>query len=377
MTDSPTEDPQIPNWREKLREKLKGRLGPVHTTLTHQLKRLGPKVREWSKKISQKDGARELLAKIQHFEPMQAVEWANKTFQRQDAGSYGKGAALAICAWFAADLMALLAGHFVPAPPVSRLSRINTPSHRMKTVDDYTVIFTRNLFNHEGKIPGEEGPTTGFQMDLGGTPVRTSLPFNLIGTLILKDELRSIATIEDKSVAIVYPVRIEDEIPSKIRIVKIEPRKVTFMNIASRRREFVDLPEEAHTAGPRIQVGGGSTRASGVTIEKVSPTQYSVSRSEVDKALADFNTVLTQARAVPNTENGIANGYKLFQIVPGSIYDKLGLQNGDVITGIGGSPINDPAKAFEMLNELKNGMSHLELQIKKDGRTVNNVYDIH
>ena len=31
----------------------------------------------------------------------------------------------------------------------------------------------------------------------------------------------------------------------------------------------------------------------------------------------------------------------------------------------------------KMLNELKNGMSHLELQIKKDGRTVNNVYDIH
>jgi general secretion pathway protein C len=71
----------------------------------------------------------------------------------------------------------------------------------------------------------------------------------------------------------------------------------------------------------------------------------------------------------------VANGYKLFQIVPGSIYDKLGLQNGDIIQGLNGSPINDPGKAFEMLSELKTS-SHLELQVKKDGKVQNKIYDI-
>jgi general secretion pathway protein C len=78
---------------------------------------------------------------------------------------------------------------------------------------------------------------------------------------------------------------------------------------------------------------------------------------------------------VPNFENGQLAGYKLFQIVPGSIYDKLGLQNGDVIAGLNGQAINDPGKAFEMLSELKTS-SHLELQIKRDGRVSNFAYNI-
>ena len=119
----------------------------------------------------------------------------------------------------------------------------------------------------------------------------------------------------------------------------------------------------------------GGPKNTGPSIEKVAPNQFNVQRSEVDKALQDLNKVLTEARAVPNFENGVANGYKLFQIVPGSIYDKLGLQNGDVITGLNGSAINDPGKAFEMLSELKT-TNHLELQVKKDGKVQNNIYDI-
>ena len=101
-------------------------------------------------------------------------------------------------------------------------------------MEDYNVIFSRNLFNSQGIIPGEEGPNTGAPIDLGGAPVRTSLPFNLIGTMILRDETRSIATIEDKSASMVYPVRETDEIPAKAKILRIEPRKVTFINIAER-----------------------------------------------------------------------------------------------------------------------------------------------
>jgi type II secretory pathway component PulC len=64
--------------------------------------------------------------------------------------------------------------------------------------------------------------------------------------------------------------------------------------------------------------------------------------------------------------------------VPGSIYDKLGLKNGDTIMGVDGQPINDPAKAFELLGKLKEGASHMELAVKKpDGKTQNLTYDIH
>ena len=196
----------------------------------------------------------------------------------------------------------------------------------------------------------------------------------MIGTLILRDELRSLATIEDKSASLVYPVRSEDEIPGKARIIKIDPTRVTFVNLSSGRREFVELPEDLN-ANPRITLGTTKKVTAGGGIEKVAPNQFNVARTEVDKAMADLNNILTQARAVPNFENGAPSGYSLFQIVPGSIYDKLGLQNGDVIMGLNGQPINDPGKAFEMLSELKTA-NHMELQVKRSGKVSTHAYEI-
>jgi general secretion pathway protein C len=281
---------------------------------------------------------------------------------------------LALSTYFLADLTALLSESFIPAPPPTRVGG-SFGSRGFQPQEDDSIIWVRNLISSKGLLPGED---TGQPVsDPGGTPVRTSLPFNLIGTLILRDELRSIATIEDRSAQQVYPVRIEDEIPGKAKILSIESRKVVFLNPSSGRREFVDLPETNVGVGAKISIQG-NTRPSGpkgAGIEKVSPTQFNVARGEIDRALADLNQVLTQARAVPHFENGVPAGYKLFQIVPGSIYEKLGLQNGDLLCGINGSAMTDPGKAFEMLSELKTS-SHLELCVKRDGRQSNFAYEI-
>lgn len=309
---------------------------------------------------------------LRRMEFLNVVEWVSQSLQNRGYAFYGKLFTLIVCCYFLADVLALLAGKYIPEPPVVHAPRPTNIAHRQKSIDDYNAIFARNLFNRKGIIPGEENPSG--PADMGGAPVRTSLPFNLIGTLILRDEMRSIATIEDKSASMVYPVRIEEEIPSKAKILKIEPRRVIFVNTQSGRREFIDLPEEP-TNNTRISVGSANK---GPGIEQVGGNQFSIARTEVDKALGDFNKVLTEARAVPNFENGVPNGYKLFQIVPGSIYDKLGFHNGDTIVGVDGQPMNDPAKAFELLGKLKEGASHMEIAVKTpDGKTSTRIYDVH
>ena len=306
---------------------------------------------------------------VGQFELLSMAEWAGKSFQTQGYAFYGKVLTLFICSYFLADVCAMIAGHYIPDAPIAHNPRAGGLSHRARTYEDYTAVFTRNLFNRKGLIPGDE--TSGGPLDPGGAPVRTTLPFNLLGVLILNDELRSIATIEDKGATMVYPVRETEEIPSKAKIVKIEPTRVIFINLTAQRREFVELPPD-NSANARITVG--KTTQPG--IEQVNQNQFNIARGEVDKALADFNKILTQARAIPNFENGTPAGYKLFQIVPGSIYAQLGLKDGDVIAGLNGDPINDPSKAFEMLNQLKNS-NHMELQIKRDGKSSTMTYDIH
>jgi general secretion pathway protein C len=56
---------------------------------------------------------------------------------------------------------------------------------------------------------------------------------------------------------------------------------------------------------------------------------------------------------VPNFENGVVNGFKVFAIKSGSIFQELGLKNGDVIQRINGTEIDSVEKAIPMLQLLK------------------------
>ena len=351
----------------KLAEKLK----PLQQKLAVRLKPIQDKI---SEKLKLEQLKEKIKKEIQNFDPQTATDWVSKTFQKRGAHFYGTMATLVLSTYFVADLTSLLVEGTIPDPPPVRL---NTGSvNRSHTVNDYDSIYTRNLFNSQGLIPGEDGNSEN-PTDSGGPAGKTTLPFTLVGTLVLSDERRSVATIEDKSASMVYPVQVEDEIPGKAKILTVEARRVTFINKTSGRKEYVELPPDANAPNPRVAVGSANSGGGGGGIEKVDATQYNVSRAEVDKALSDMNNILTQARAVPNFENGVAAGYKLFQIVPGSIYDKLGLQNGDVITDFNGQAINDPGKAFQMVEELKKS-NHLELKVKKDGRQATTyTYDIH
>jgi general secretion pathway protein C len=348
---------QLTNWT--------GRFQSLRERVAYSIK--NDFIKKWNKE--------NLNAFIQNLDPQSVIEWASKTFQKRGASFYGTLATLTLSTYFTSDLAVLVVEEYIPEPisSGSRNSRFGGNTNKAsRKINDLSRITTRNLFNSKGLIPGEDAnESSGSITDLGGAAVKSSLPLNLIGTLIMSDETRSIGTIEDKAASTVYPVRVDDEIPGKIQVMKIEPRRVTFMNKASGRKEYIESADDSSSLTRPTTI-----KSSGAGIEKVSATQFNISRSEVDRALSDINNILTQARAVPNFENGVAAGYKLFQIVPGSIYDKLGLQNGDVIFSANGQAITDPAKAFEMVSELKSS-NHMELQIKKDGKLLNYNYDIH
>lgn len=107
-------------------------------------------------------------------------------------------------------------------------------------------------------------------------------------------------------------------------------------------------------------------------VTKLSENDYRIERAEVDRALANLNEVATQARVVPSYKNGKPNGFKMFSIKKGSIYDKIGLQNGDVIQRINGYDMNSPDRALEIFAKLRDATSlAIEVQRRGDPRTFN------
>lgn len=85
-----------------------------------------------------------------------------------------------------------------------------------------------------------------------------------------------------------------------------------------------------------------------------SKTSLRLDSRDVEGALSDLNKVMTQARVVPNVVDGKTTGYTIFNIVPGSIYTKLGLTNNDIIERVNGVEIKSPDAMYQLFQQIKN-----------------------
>jgi general secretion pathway protein C len=91
----------------------------------------------------------------------------------------------------------------------------------------------------------------------------------------------------------------------------------------------------------------------GAGVRKLSEGKWAVDQREVAAGTENINQLLTQARALPYMEQGKTVGFRISEIVPGSLYEKIGLQNGDVIQKINSQDVDEPGKFFQMYQSLK------------------------
>ncbi len=331
-------------------------LGTFATNLRVQARTLGTQLKENFPKNM------EDLKKIQ---PDEIFERMRKLTGGRASGMYLRLGAAAFASYFLADTVSLFTDSMIPdAPPVPApiVRRSNDDKHR--SVNEYAAITDRNIFSSKNIIP-EDKPGDGIAQ-------KTNLPLTLIGTVVLRDERKSIATIEDKSQNMVFPVRIGDTLNDRIEITKIMHLKVEFINKSNNRLEFVEIVEDMPTL--RVEATHAAGKAEG-GITKMDETHIQLDQKIIKDGMANLNEVLQQARAIPNFENGMPDGYKILQIVPGSIFDKLGIKNGDVVVALNGEPVNDPGKALGLLNDLPNA-NHVDIGVKRGGRKMNMSYDI-
>jgi general secretion pathway protein C len=239
----------------------------------------------------------------------------------------------------------------------------------------YNTIITRNVFSSDGLIPdalATKGQDPATQKEL--PPVLSSLPLNLIGTLVHSDPEKSIAAIELKGKNQTLPYIPKKDIEGMATIVSVERNRVIFRNLNSNRLEYIEMKHENKVAfGGGLKTGAVASK----DVQKIGDNNFAIKRADLLKYTSDLSTVLMQARAVPNRAPGTGeiNGYRLLDIQTGSIFEQLGLQRMDVIKGVDGSPVDSPGKAMELYNALKNSPK-LSIQIERNGKTENMSYTI-
>jgi len=101
----------------------------------------------------------------------------------------------------------------------------------------------------------------------------------------------------------------------------------------------------------------------------------SLSRRVLDRELNNFSRLLSQARVSPAMQDGKSIGFRLTEIVPGSLYARVGLHNGDVVRSVNGIRIQNPSQAMAMYRQLR-GERHIEIQLLRNGREQTFSYEI-
>lgn len=250
---------------------------------------------------------------------------------------------------------------------------------------NYQEIVDRNFFQSAMSLPVEtveNGPgidEKSGQDLLDSDAVQSSMRASLVGTIVADDPNWSLAMITDQTNSETGPYRVNDSLMGEATVVAILTQRVVLNHNGT--KEYLELQEEANkkkgSFKPKLNrhTNKGRKDELGKGIKKTGDNTWSIERGEIDKTLSNLNSIAMQARIVPSFKNGEANGFKLFAIRPGSLYSKIGIQNGDIIHKINGFAINSPDKALEVYQKLKSAHS-VDVELTRRGQHKGLTYNI-
>jgi len=204
------------------------------------------------------------------------------------------------------------------------------------------------------------------------TPVRSSLRGNLVSTALANPARYSLCQLTNSDVNETLVYATGDKFMGA-HLYAIEKDRVLLDNDG--RNEYIDNSAAAPPNLGFSPIPQPAQPAAQNDVRQLSENQYVLAKTTVNGALSDLSQLATQARIVPSFKNGVANGFKLFSIVPDSLYSKIGIQNGDVIRRINGYEMNSPDKALEIYQKLRDA-NRIEIEIERRGDTIRKSYSI-
>ena len=238
------------------------------------------------------------------------------------------------------------------------------PLKNRPLLQQYDIITQRNLFNAEGFIPPPLSGGNIQDTEDMGQPALSQLPLKLIGTIVHANPTRSVATIQVQGKKI-SPYLPRDDMESIAQLLKVERFTAILRNNQNGRLEYIEIKDDGiklsvqTPMAPRPPTSQGPQRQG---------NNVFLRRSDVNRYIQNLPALLQQARAVPSIDpgTGAVNGFRLVEIQPGSLYERLGFQRNDLIQNVNGEPVDSPAKAMELYNSLKTD-SNITIDVDRNG----------
>jgi general secretion pathway protein C len=220
--------------------------------------------------------------------------------------------------------------------------------------NSYSFILSRNIFGQQkDKSDGTKAAQPA-----------TSLKLRLVGTNI-NPGTGSFAIVENSANKNQDVFELNEMIFDQAKLVEIQPERVKLER--NGKIEVLMLEDGSE--------GGGSTGIASEASPGEEKTDFTVAEDDLNSELANLPRLLSQARAVPYFRNGKSVGMRLFAIRAGSMYEKLGLKNGDIVKAVNNNNLSDPAQALKLFEQLKNERT-IAVKTERNGQDLDLNYSI-
>ena len=275
---------------------------------------------------------------------------------------------------------ALFLGRSTPVVTTVK-SNITMPIEKTDTtIQDINRISSTNLFNIK---ESDKTETKKEQKDIASiicldAERPTSEPLKLLDTIVLQDSVKSVASVQVRGASDLVNVREGEQINNAVEVSKINRMKIILKNLTTGDCEYIaSEDEEAPGQMPNIQImskkQAKSFFKSTNPMIKNTGNAFKIKRQFRDKMISNMSEVLTQAKAVQITNPDGSLSFKMTEVVPGSIYSQLNIQNDDIITSINGKKIENLNELMTLMGRIKE-VDAFQIGLKRNGMNENLEY---
>jgi general secretion pathway protein C len=273
---------------------------------------------------------------------------------------------IAVVVYLAVDITYLILEMSAPPPGAQHQAAADPQAADMTKdpLEAYAVIVERNLFRTTDR------PIAVDLMDPNSLEA-TTLQLDLYGT-IAGEGGRGYAIIEERDKKKQRLYKVGDRVAGAA-IVKIL-RNAVVLRVGE--RDQVLKKKEISSAGSNRQaLPGIAAQQTPPATPGATPSPRPLSRPPTggpSGSAADLASLLTQARVTPHVTAGTSgkpDGVVINEIQPGSLFETVGLVNGDIIQEANGRAVTGVADLVSMYRDLKPGTS-LSVKVTRSGKQV-------
>lgn len=234
--------------------------------------------------------------------------------------------------------------------------------------EDRQVILDRDLFG-AAVAPVEEEPEPEESME---ELEATKLPLELIGTVASTNPELSWAAVLERDARATRVLREGSKIEGKsgagATVERIERKRIVLREGGELRElalseDAKPAPTETRQAARRAPRQTAAQRRASrrpQPARRAPATQAAAAEPEEEEEEPDVRSVaelFSKADILPRYEDGEMVGFQVDSIEPGSVFDEIGLDDGDLITELNGIRITSPEQSARVLSQLSESTS--------------------